>query len=685
MARKDTALEYVRARVDDSGRSPERLQLEQAWLDAVSFFSGVQDYVRDRIGRVRPRQRKPQEVTYSHNVIKPLVLRNVARVLKLNVEFEVVPATSAIEDEIAADVGRRYFRSRLQSPEYRQARLQLQLWKAICGVAFTKSIWDPRAGDPARVYYRKKFEVVPGGKTSRRIPAVDVSEDERRDLERKGLYKDIPPGAPILEVRSPFGIHWDFRARDGGLADAEWVCERVLMRVEEAQARWPEKARQIAKARRFEFKAGGLYYLEMVARMAGGLEGFLSPATTDYERGDLLVVEEFWEAPRPKNDMKGRLIQVVGDVIVEDGDSPLAAAGIPHPFIDWRWFPSPGMLAGTGIPHEAMQAQRAYNEDASRIREQVRLNSNPRTIIEKSSGVKAEDFSVRPNNVIEVNRGSRYPVQLEPPRVSMDLRAELDKREQEMMRAAAISDVDLGAAPGQVRGSLGIQGLLEASQEMVDPVIEAEHVSMQRLGQYELRLAGAFMDDGRLVRLAGEDGQRDAFYFRGADLRSNYDLLITSQPGQRDSTLARLADIDFLIERGVINPQDPQDKAFVMRTLRYRGARDDFSEELKEETNERVLIQRIVTDPSFAPEVNEWDIPEARLRAINAFRRRMDTWSTIPDGAKASINARAQAYETRIVEAQAAALQMQAQLAGTPGTKGTPSAPSNAAQQQQSA
>lgn len=670
------SLSFVRDRVDDAGRSPERLQLEQSWLDSVSYFSGVQDYVRDRWGSIRPRRRAEQEVTYSHNEIKPVVMRSIARMLRLNVQFEVLPATSAIEDEIAADVGKRYFEWRRQTPEYRQSRLALQLWKCITGLAFTKSYWDPRAGDPARIYYRKKFELIGGARTATRQPAIDISDDERRIAEKEGRFEDIAPGAPVLDVLSPFEVHWDMRVRDKGLERAEWVCHRVLMRVAQAQARWPKKAAKIAKAKRHDFRGGGLYYLEMISRMVGGLEGFLSPVESSYETNDLVVVEEMWQAPLPENEMQGRLIQIVGDIVVEDGPSPLVPAGIEHPFTEWRWFPSPGTIAGTGIPHETMQAQRAYNEDSSRIREQIRLASNPRTIVEKGSGVKAEDFSVRPNNMLEVNRGSRFPQQLEPPRVSTDIRLEIEARRQEIMRSAGVADVDLGEAPGQVRGSIGIQGLLQASQEIVDPVIEAEHISVQRLGRLELRLAGGFMDQQRLIRISGGDGDRDAFFFRGADLRSNYDLRVTSQPGQRDDQVSRLADLDFMLERGVVDMNRPEDRAFVLRTMRYRGVRDDFSEELREEVNERVIIQRIVTDPSYTLEVNPWDIPEARLRAINSFRRRMDTWATIPDPAKQTINARAAAYEARIAEAQVAAMQLQATLAGTPGEVGVSPQPS---------
>lgn len=673
---KKDSLQFVRDRVDESGRSVERYQLEHSWLDAVSYFSGVQDYVRDRYGRSRPAKRGVGEMHYSHNEIKPLVLRNVARMLRTNIEFEVLPATSSIEDEIAADIGRRYFEWRLQSPEFRRSRLALELWKCITGVTFTKSWWNEQAGDPARIYYRKKFEVVGGRQASTRQPEIDVDEDRKRSLEAQGLFEDVYPGAPVLDVLSPFEVHWDMRARDGGLEKAEWVCHRILMRVPQAMARWPKAASKIKKAKRYEFRAGGLYYLEMIARMTGGLEGFLSPAVADYETGDLVVVEEMWQVPLPSNDMKGRLIQIVGDVVVVDGDSPLVPAGIDHPFTEWRWFPAPGTIAGTGVPHEAMQAQRAYNEDSTRVREQIRLASNPRTVIEKGSGVKTEDLTVKPNNVLEVNRGSRFPTQLEPPRVSADVHQQIQMRLAEMQRSAAISEVDLGQAPGQVRGSIGIQGLLQASQEMVDPVIEAQHISVQRLGRIELRLAGYFLQQSRLVRIAGNDGERDAFFFRGADLRSNYDLRVTSKSGQRDDQVSRLADIDFMLERGVLDMTRPQDRAFVMRTLRYKGIRDDFSDELREETNERVIIQRIVANPNLAPAVNPWDIAEARLRTINSFRRRMDTWSTIDEAARETINARAGAYEARIAEAQLAQLQLQVQLAGTPGEVGKSPSPS---------
>ncbi len=672
------ALTYVRERVDSSGTNPERRSLERSWVDAMAYYQGVQDYQRTGTGALKQYKRGTGRVRYQHNIIRPQILRNVARMTQLNTVGEVLPSSTDIGDILAADVGSRYLKWRRQSREYQRAMLKLNLWKCVCGLAFTKSWWDPTAGDAVRIYLDKKFAVLPGGKRAGKPrPKVNVSDKERRDMDAAGQFEDIAPGAPRVEVASPFEIVWDWRARDGGLDDAAWVTHRKLMHREQARKLFPDMRRVIDKASAWDHSQGAQHFLELVAQMNAGSESLSQPIETDYERGDLVLVEEFWEVPLPDNKNKGRLVTLIGDKVAQNGPNPLASAGITHPFVEHVWFPNPGQLAGTGLATETMQAQHAYNRISSQIMEQIVLHSNPRVYAARNSGIKEIDLSPRPNNLVLYNGSAPKPMTEAPPPMAPHLLAERDKRLQEAEYTAAVSTLDQGGSPGQLRGSIGVRLLIDKNEQIMDPVVQAEALSIQALSEREVRLAGTFMKGRQLLQILGESGKRDAFYFTGADLRGNYNVVVTTEPGQRDNSLSRVADLDFLLERGVLNPQDPADKAMVLKHLHFQTDRDLFGQELDEETNERVTLDRIMMGQGMgeSPPVNQWDLPEARLRAINSVRRSMDLWNGLSEEVQRVISERAAAYEGIIAQAQQQQLAMMQAMQGGAKPAGNPSPP----------
>jgi hypothetical protein len=688
----DQALEFLRTRVDPSGVTADRHRLEKAWTDHVAWYCGLQHYARAQDGHLRlPREHTRSRGRLRHvvNLIKPNILRNVSRMLELDVTFDVLPRNGDIKNLLAAEVGRKYFQWRRQSPEYQAAMLEVILWTAICGTGFTKLHWDPLAGDKSRIYLDKKFELLPGGHRSRGgASAPTLTQAERQAKEEAGLFVDHAPGAPKIDALSPFELIVDPRARMRGLADAQWAVHRKLMMRDQAMELFPDSRAAIEEADAYTFDSGSVWFLELISQFAAGQEGLYAPNVAEYERNDLVLIDELWGRAGPTFGPQGtRIIRVGKHHLVANEANPYAEAGVELPFVAWRWSPNPGQMYGGGLVQEMMSAQDAYNHDRSRIREQARRHGNPRMLVPRNAGVRETDFSESPNNLIYYNAAGGPPIPVAAPDVPQYAREEITRAEMEIDKVGATSQADQGQAPGSVRGSIGIRMLLDRSDQVRDPIIFQHFMATQELGTQELRLAQAFLKDNRMLTILGQGGEREMLAFSGADLRQNTTLFVTSQPGQRDNQIARVADVDFLLERGVLNPQNPAHQAEILRVMRFRVPNEEYSIELQEEIDEKSVIQQMTENAQYIPEPNPWELEEPRLRAINAYRRKRDLWSSLPQNIQANISARADMFQAtlqeKILQQQMLAASLQA---GAPAPKGEASQPkSSGAQEAKSA
>lgn len=673
------AYDLVTSRFPWGEPNSERVALERVWIDSFAFYQGLHWFVRDRVYGIRaPRHVPDSRVFHTCNLILVNSMRNLARMTQVDGQYQVIPNSDDLEDLLSSQVAEKVFEARRKESRFKRQLQAVMNWALITGLGFHKVCWDPKAGPATRVYLNKKFELLKGGFT--RTAQVDLSEEERRAKEESGDYEDVRTGDVKLHTLSPFAVDWDWRARELGIDECEFVRQKHLITREEAIKRYPDKEAQLRKVPAVEPTHGGLFYQELIATMAGGREGIRTAYDRPrYEHGNLIEISEYWErscddAPR------GRLIALTHDLVLRNEDNPYHEAGIELPFVDYRWFPVPGQFAGKGLVTEMIGPQKAYNEVVSRVIEAIRMHGNPRVFAPRNSGVKETDLTTAPNNLVYYNHNTGVPTTVPPPAMPPHIMAQAAVHQSELELMAAQSDVTQGGAPGQLRGTGGVQLLLERNDLILSPISQNMLESVARVGRMELQLLGRHLKEDRLVKMVGRSMEAEVFYFRGSDLRSNYDLIVTGDPGNNTSSSSRMAIVEQAVSLGILNPLVPEDRESLLLALKLKHPDTALEDKWQEIRNERVVLDQMVRNPGVAVMPNPWDVAEIRLREINRFRRRPQ-WLKLPEQVQNLITARAQIYEQRVMMNLQAAQQMGAAEDDDEEPKGKPSQPKRPAQQ----
>lgn len=138
---------------------------------------------------------------------------------------------------------------------------------------------------------------------------------------------------------------------------------------------------------------------------------------------------QMWEAPTSYGGLEksgesagGRWLVTTPDKVLRDGVRP---AKFPHtsPMNTWEFIRMPGRQGGT-TPVEALTPiQRAYNANYGQIREHVNLNTNPKAVIDQSSGLKPGHFTNKPGENYVLNRRPGVPAieYIKPPDLGQDV------------------------------------------------------------------------------------------------------------------------------------------------------------------------------------------------------------------------------------------------------------------------
>lgn len=140
-------------------------------------------------------------------------------------------------------------------------------------------------------------------------------------------------------------------------------------------------------------------------------------------------VTQMWEAPCGYGGLEkdgespgGRWLVTTPNEVLRDGVRP---AAFPHtsPINTWEFIRMPGRHGGT-TPVEALTPiQRAYNANYGQIREHVNLNTNPKAVIDQSSGLKPGKFTNKPGENYVLNRRPGVPAieYVAPPTLGQDV------------------------------------------------------------------------------------------------------------------------------------------------------------------------------------------------------------------------------------------------------------------------
>ncbi len=517
-----------------------RAQLERTWQHNIAFYLGYQWHLWDNTRWTlinRPNNGR-WRVRETRNYIASHVQRQIANLTGYTPKWVGRPHTQDIEDEQAARVSSKVIEGYWNDLQMELLIQELALWGCVMGTGVLKTQWNPYGG--------KSFEG----------PAVDergeilVNED---GYPYPAVYYE---GDVETTCPSPFTIHVDPLVTNED--ELEWVLEVYRRPLTWIDRNFPERAM-------FVTNTGGeddpYRRMRSTLNVAGtGVFG----TTSDTETGkDWATIKEYWEKPSPMYP-RGRLIITAENVVLHVSDNPHPDRGLPYRF--FRKDLIPGSFWGRTEVEDMVTPQKNYNRLVSkRLEHAYLIGTGSKVLWPRAGGQPQSAWTDQIGEIVKYN-GPNAPQYLMPPPLPPET-------EQEMARFRADFDVfsaTYGPEKGQNTGKLSgkaIELLSENGFRMKQPQLQRMRRTLEGWGQDVVLLLQEHADMQRTVKLQGKNNQTDIVSFKGADFRGNTDVIIEISSMVPKSRAMALDQIVQLTGAGLINPQDPMDKARAFKAI----------------------------------------------------------------------------------------------------------------------
>ena len=476
-------------------RRRERQGLELKWRLNQRFLAGDQycdvaegldeliEGGADRTGRA------------VYNMIAPIEETRLSKLERATPSLTVRPQTDEAADVTAARTATKLLKTAFDTLGMPRLQAEAARWAELCGSAFYKSVWDPRAGLP--------LGVTPEGETVRE-------------------------GDIAVSVAPAYEIFPECCWRDGLESQNSLIHARVYT-VSEIRARWGVS---------LSGRTLNVYGAESAFPRA---EGPFVPSET---LQDAELVLEYYR--RPDGDFpQGRHVTVAGGRVLHTGPLPFRngeCGGRDFPFVQQLCLSAPGCFFGGTVIERLIPLQRDYNAVINRINEHTARMTAGNILAEQGSLVDETllDEGFEPGTVIEYRPGTTPPSWLRVSEVPVTLLERLALLRRDFIEISGVSEMARASSlTGPVSSGIALDILREQDDTRI--ALTGRHIrrAIQLLGRQWLRLLREFAVAPRITRTAGGDaGDMALIVWTGSDLSSDdiavdTDAELSSTPAQR--------------------------------------------------------------------------------------------------------------------------------------------------------
>ena len=674
----EEAYGIVRKRVEPYTFQAERFSLEEVWVRNTAYFAGKHHFYQDG-SSIRPILDLPEHrVLYKANLAKPAIIKAIAKIMNAGGQVEVAPDGNTRRKRRIAQTSNRVLAHMFEITDYQWEKMMAYFWAALCGMGILKVWWNPAAGDPDRFYRDPR-----GGP-----PTFDVDENVRVELEREGLFVDLPAGEVEVTVVSPFNFKWDWGPKSGRFKDCRWLAEDGTIPKQTLVDRFGEKAEGLVPTTDV---VGTPFYEELLAFMSSGIHS--SSFGTHRTREDLVRYIEYWEKPARNNGWKGRLVILGGDRVMLNGPAPYAAIkGYTFPYVKVPWVEMPGRFTPLSMMEDLTPAQFQYNKARATVMEFQNIYGHPSMFVPENSGIQPGILTVEPGAVYSYNPLAGPPVPGPTPNLGPEIIRNGEECRNEIQMMSADTDPDTSRLPAQIRSGVGLRYMQEEKDRALSPTAMSTLKVDRDVGRLLLGLGKINYRTDRVMKYTGRGRRIHVESFRGADLSN--DVMMVKAPYSVDSPAARRAELLELATTGFVDPNNPQHRRAVMREFGY-NEQDVFleqellDEEAQERENEMFMADPVayarnltqdpqtgmtVPPPNGPGSINEWDDHAVHARVSEELMK-SEEFQDLDPIARDVIVAHWRAHRA-VLQQQFAAMQaVQANTRGAPGETGAASQP----------
>ena len=440
-------------------RREERRPWELQWRLNQSFLAG-RDAVLSARGELEEEERRYDwERRDNFNHIAPILETRCAKLARVRPSMTVRSASGKEDDVYAAKLATKLLKSFSAAADLPGKIAEATRWSEALGTAFYRIKWNGEAG---------------------RKLAGDLAEGDA-EIEVLSAYEVFPYhlGEESLEEQPGF-----FVARAVPVREIE---DRFGKEVE------PESVQSCSRDFRCEELEEHCIFLERFERPT---------------------------AARPE----GRYTAAAGDVLLLDGPLPYRTGrdgAFAYPFVKQTAIGMPGQFFGVSVVERLIPVQRAYNAVKNRKYEFINRIAAGVYAVEDGS-VDTDDLEengLQPGKILLYRQGSRPPFVLDCSRVPTDFDYEEERLQNEFIRISGVSEITRNSQlPAGVSSGVALSILVEQDETRLSVTAENVRAAVRRLGSMAIRLYRQFAGEARLLRVNGEEGDLECYYFKGSDL-----------------------------------------------------------------------------------------------------------------------------------------------------------------------
>lgn len=556
----DEALAYLNACASViSSNNAATWPLQRLWFECQAQVLGIQsDADISRVlgfagGGVDRFDGGEDLIVFNH--LFPYVMFMIGRLAQNRGEVDVIPGSADFRDIQAAKVAKAYLSYLWESLDMDTVNSEFALSQVITGNAFLYPKWDPHKG-PLVTTYRDPM------RDNRRI--IPNSTAEEQFLASVGS-KDVSPAGDLdLEVVTPFQV----RFPDGfkSIADCPWIVVETLRSLDWVWTRYPRKAKDVVPN---DFELGqdassGNVFLQRLSNLVSMTGQTIGGVAARYRTNDQVIVRELWHRPSPRL-RAGAYIVATPTMLLENSGNPMVEAGMSDsiPLVHGKFCQVLGRMMAMGPIEHLLGPQAEYNQGRNWARD-VRDTFRPQWI--SPSGGEPDLIARSFGDVIEYKLGGK-PELVMPPSLGQAYFETVGRALDDIGRIGARNDTTSGIVPDGVRSGKGLQALTDADLATTTFAVRSKEIAFSKVQSLLLELARKNITEERIIEVYGEDEMLDVRTFKGSDLRNSVRVRVRRESmGPRSKMDARNNVMDLLASGG-LNPQDPDDKRIIYRTL----------------------------------------------------------------------------------------------------------------------
>lgn len=503
---------------DFEERVRARKSFDNQWQLNMNFYMGNQYCDVGYGGFVREMDKQyfwQEREVFNH--IAPIIDIRLSKLAKIKPKMQVLPATNEEEDLYTAKVGKKILDSVSNKMNLSAKINQATKWSEICGTSFYKISWNSNLGQ-----------------------VVALEEDGKK----------IKTGDVDISVCSPFEIYPDSATHES-LQECQSLIHARAYTVDEIKQTYGVDV---------EGKDINVYSLDGTSVSLGGL-GYSGLATKLIEttrKNSAIVLEKYVKPCEKFPD--GRLIIVAGDKLVYDGGLPYLN-GIDgkreFPFVRQICNEEVGNFWGVSMISRLIPIQRAYNAVKNRKHEYInRLTLGVLAVEDGSVDIdNLEEEGLAPGKILVYRQGSSAPKFLGGENVPSDFEKEEEKLLKEFNSLSGTSEIGSMENVSASLSGVALELLIDENETRLKFTTDSMKSAIKTMAKHILRLYKQFATFPRLIKIVGDDGTLDVFYFKGNDISSD-DVQFDTDNETNDTLSQRRTMIFTLLDKGLLADED---------------------------------------------------------------------------------------------------------------------------------